>query len=66
MSIVLYLLQTKAIASELGVAFLGLGFDPKTRMEDVPIMPKERYRHVPVLLEQCFSGPIYRCPLDWT
>lgn len=37
-------MQTKAIAAELGVAFLGLGFDPKTRLEEVPIMPKERYR----------------------
>ena len=26
------------------MGFLTLGFDPKTRLEDVPIMPKERYR----------------------
>lgn len=31
----------------MGVGFLTLGFDPKTRLEDVPIMPKERYRQAP-------------------
>ena len=36
--------QVKTIAAEIGVGFLTLGFDPKTRLEDVPIMPKERYR----------------------
>lgn len=36
--------QTKTIARELGIGFLGLGFDPKWRVEDVPVMPKHRYR----------------------
>ena len=36
--------QVKSIAGELGVGFLTLGFDPKTHLEDVPIMPKGRYR----------------------
>lgn len=36
--------QVKTIAEELGLAFLGIGFDPKWRVEDVPIMPKNRYR----------------------
>lgn len=39
-----HLYQAKAISEEFGVAFLGLGFDPKSRFEDVPIMPKERYQ----------------------
>ena len=36
--------QVKTIAEELGLAFLGIGFDPKWQVEDVPIMPKNRYR----------------------
>ncbi|KAK9806992.1 hypothetical protein WJX72_009829 [[Myrmecia] bisecta] len=39
-----HLYQVKTIAAEMGVAFLGLGFDPKWRVADVPIMPKQRYR----------------------
>jgi glutamate--cysteine ligase len=35
--------QAKAIAAELGLGFLAVGFDPKWRVEDVPIMPKGRY-----------------------
>ena len=38
------LAQAKTIAAELGVGFLALGFDPKWRVADVPMMPKERYR----------------------
>jgi Glutamate-cysteine ligase family 2(GCS2) len=36
--------QVKTIAQELGVGFLGLGFDPLWRLEDVPVMPKARYQ----------------------
>jgi len=39
-----HLAQVKAVAKEMDVGFLGLGFDPKWRREDVPIMPKGRYR----------------------
>lgn len=38
-----HLKQVKTIGSRLGVAFLGLGFNPKWRREDVPWMPKGRY-----------------------
>eukprot|EP00204_Picochlorum_oklahomense_P000699 CAMPEP_0118802198 /NCGR_PEP_ID=MMETSP1161-20130426/5292_1 /TAXON_ID=249345 /ORGANISM="Picochlorum oklahomensis, Strain CCMP2329" /LENGTH=468 /DNA_ID=CAMNT_0006730317 /DNA_START=116 /DNA_END=1519 /DNA_ORIENTATION=+ len=38
-----HLYQVKSIAEEIGVGFLGTGFDPKWRYEDVPCMPKERY-----------------------
>ena len=38
-----HLYQVKSISEEIGVAFLGTGFDPKWRYEDVPCMPKERY-----------------------
>eukprot|EP00191_Tetraselmis_sp_GSL018_P008149 CAMPEP_0177608484 /NCGR_PEP_ID=MMETSP0419_2-20121207/18498_1 /TAXON_ID=582737 /ORGANISM="Tetraselmis sp., Strain GSL018" /LENGTH=443 /DNA_ID=CAMNT_0019103181 /DNA_START=239 /DNA_END=1570 /DNA_ORIENTATION=- len=39
-----HLYQAKAIAEEMGVGFLGTGFDPKWRVEEVPIMPKGRYK----------------------
>jgi len=32
------------VAEEMGVGFMGLGFDPKWRRDDVPIMPKGRYK----------------------
>ena len=38
-----HLRQVKAVASEIGVGFLGLGFQPKWRREDIPLMPKGRY-----------------------
>ncbi len=39
-----HLYQVKTIGEELGIAFLGIGFDPKWRIEEIPIMPKNRYR----------------------
>ena len=44
--------QVKTIAEEVGVAFLGIGFDPKWQVADVPIMPKDRYRRVPACVQQ--------------
>lgn len=38
-----HLYQMKKIASEFGITFLGLGFDPITTMSDAPMMPKARY-----------------------
>ena len=35
--------QVKTVAGELGVAFLGLGFQPKWPRAEIPIMPKGRY-----------------------
>lgn len=35
--------QVKEIGEKLGIGFLGLGFNPKWRREDVPWMPKGRY-----------------------
>lgn len=37
-----HLYQVRSVSEELGVAFLGAGFDPKWKFEDVPRMPKER------------------------
>ncbi len=39
-----HLAQVKAVAEEMDVGFLGLGFDPKWRREDIPVMPKGRYK----------------------
>lgn len=38
-----HLYQVRSVSEELGVAFLGAGFDPKWKYEDVPKMPKQRY-----------------------
>jgi glutamate--cysteine ligase len=39
-----HLAQVKEVAAEMGVGFLGLGFNPKWKREDVTWMPKGRYR----------------------
>jgi glutamate--cysteine ligase len=39
-----HLQQVKTIASELGIGFLGLGYRPKVMAEEVPWMPKGRYK----------------------
>uniref|UniRef100_A0A8R7NWE0 glutamate--cysteine ligase n=2 Tax=Triticinae TaxID=1648030 RepID=A0A8R7NWE0_TRIUA len=35
-----HLYQVKAVGEELGVGFLGMGFQPKWALTDIPIMPK--------------------------
>ncbi len=39
-----HLEQVLAVGKALGIGFIGLGFDPKTRLEDAPRMPKGRYK----------------------
>ncbi|XP_057443737.1 glutamate--cysteine ligase, chloroplastic-like [Lotus japonicus] len=39
-----HLLQVKTVAEEMGIGFLGLGFEPKWRQEDIPRVPKVRYK----------------------
>jgi glutamate--cysteine ligase len=39
-----HLKQLKSICEPLGIAFLGMGFNPKWRREDMQWMPKARYR----------------------
>ena len=36
-------LQVKTICEEMGIGFMGLGFDPKWAISDIPVMPKGRY-----------------------
>jgi glutamate--cysteine ligase len=39
-----HLNEVKAVADELGLGFLGLGFTPVWTRADVPVMPKGRYK----------------------
>src|ERR1700761_8214852 len=39
-----HLRQVREVCDELGLGMLGLGFDPSSRREDVPWMPKGRYK----------------------
>lgn len=39
-----HLRQVREICAELGLGMLGLGFDPLSRRDEVPWMPKGRYR----------------------
>lgn len=39
-----HLLQVRSLSDPLGIAFLGMGFQPKWRQEDMEWMPKARYR----------------------
>eukprot|EP00252_Welwitschia_mirabilis_P025389 TRINITY_DN78_c0_g1_i1.p1 TRINITY_DN78_c0_g1~~TRINITY_DN78_c0_g1_i1.p1 ORF type:complete len:512 (+),score=107.62 TRINITY_DN78_c0_g1_i1:142-1677(+) len=39
-----HLYQVKAMAEELDLGFLGIGFQPKCKLEDIHIMPKGRYK----------------------
>ncbi|OIR06143.1 glutamate--cysteine ligase GshA [mine drainage metagenome] len=38
-----HLRQCKEVGARLGIGFLGMGFNPKWRREDIPWMPKGRY-----------------------
>ncbi|KQW82549.1 glutamate--cysteine ligase [Brevundimonas sp. Root1279] len=38
-----HLMEVKQVADQLNLGFLGVGFDPQWRREDVPVMPKGRY-----------------------
>ncbi len=38
-----HLAQVKLVGDELGVGFVGLGFQPKWRRAEIPVMPKGRY-----------------------
>jgi glutamate--cysteine ligase len=36
--------EVKTVAAELGLGFLGMGFQPKWRRDEMPWMPKGRYK----------------------
>jgi glutamate--cysteine ligase len=39
-----HLQEVKAVADELGLGFLGLGYTPTWSRADIPVMPKGRYK----------------------
>ena len=39
-----HLQEVKVVADELGLGFLGLGFTPNWRRDEIPVMPKGRYK----------------------
>ncbi|MDI1328402.1 MAG: glutamate--cysteine ligase [Brevundimonas sp.] len=39
-----HLMEVKQVADHLNLGFIGAGFDPLWRREDVPVMPKGRYK----------------------
>lgn len=39
-----HLREVKTVAEEIGLGFLGMGFQPKWRRDDMPWMPKGRYQ----------------------
>jgi glutamate--cysteine ligase len=39
-----HLRQVREVCDELGLGMIGLGFDPKSHRDEVPFMPKGRYR----------------------
>ncbi|XP_002965328.2 glutamate--cysteine ligase, chloroplastic [Selaginella moellendorffii] len=39
-----HLYQVKAVAEEMGLGFMGMGFQPKWPVEKIPVMPKGRYQ----------------------
>ncbi len=39
-----HLAQVKAIGDRFNVGFLGMGFHPTARLDEMPVMPKARYR----------------------
>lgn len=39
-----HLAQVKRVGEQLGIGMIGLGFQPKWRREDIPWMPKGRYK----------------------
>ncbi len=55
--------QVKSISEEMGIAFLGTGFDPKWRFEDVPRMPKQRC--APLRGAARLLGAAQLCSASW-
>jgi len=39
-----HLAEVKSVAEPMGLGFLGLGFHPSAKREEIPWMPKDRYR----------------------
>jgi len=68
-----HLEEVKTVAGELGLGFLGLGFTPLWRRDEVPVMPKGRYaimrRYMPLVggkgLDMMFRTCTVQANLDF-
>jgi glutamate--cysteine ligase len=47
-----HLTQVRTLGDELGIGMLGMGFQPKWQREDIPWMPKGRYRIMRAQMER--------------
>ncbi|HEY5105556.1 MAG TPA: glutamate--cysteine ligase [Caulobacteraceae bacterium] len=63
-----HLEEVKAVAGKLGLGFLGLGFTPIWRRDEVPIMPKGRYqimrRYMPLVGGQGLDMMLRTCTVQ--
>lgn len=68
-----HLAQVRAVAQELGIGFIGLGFAPTWTREQIPMMPKGRYqimrRYMPMVgglgLDMMFRTTTVQVNLDF-
>ena len=47
--------EVRAVADGLGIGFLGLGFAPHWRLDEIPVMPKQRYHIIARYMQQLGS-----------
>jgi glutamate--cysteine ligase len=63
-----HLEEVKTVAAELGLGFLGLGFTPIWRRDQVPVMPKGRYaimrRYMPLVGGQGLDMMLRTCTVQ--
>ncbi|CAN7119088.1 glutamate--cysteine ligase, chloroplastic-like isoform X1 [Brassica rapa] len=52
-----HLYQVKTVAEDLGIGFLGIGYEPKSSLEDATIVRKRRYDIIQGYLDRTGSGP---------
>ncbi|XP_048620294.1 glutamate--cysteine ligase, chloroplastic [Brassica napus] len=52
-----HLYQVKTVAEDLGIGFLGIGYEPKSNLEDATIVRKRRYDIIQGYLDRSGSGP---------
>ncbi|KAG2245144.1 hypothetical protein Bca4012_015027 [Brassica carinata] len=52
-----HLYQVKTVAEDLGIGFLGIGYEPKSSLEDATIVRKTRYDIIQDYLDRTGSGP---------
>ena len=52
-----HLAEVKAVADEIGVGFIGLGAAPVWRHEDMPLMPKGRYKLMDGYMQKVGARP---------